>query len=125
MIVILELSGCVSRPLSTEKVRDLEYVILEEHEIPEELMEKIEKIRYKAFRSVYEDAGVLYIAQGFGAQLHTGYKVEVTAVYETENAVCFHSRLLGPEKDEEVEEISTFPFVVIKMESLEKDVIFL
>ena len=126
VLVILSglLTGCIEKPLQKEKIRELTFVVLAEEEIPEELMEQIEKRKEKPFRMSYEDAGVLYIAEGYGVQPKTGYRVEVTEFYETENAVCFHTHLMGPEKGVETEEVETFPYVVIAAEEIGKAVIF-
>ena len=65
-----------------------------------------------------------FLLEGYGAQLKTGYSVEVTGLYETSNAVYFHTNLLGPEKGEETKEITTFPYVVVMLEAIEKNVVF-
>lgn len=124
ILMLWSLTGCIAEPLKTEKLRDLTFIVLTKEEIPKELMEWIENEKQDAFQMTYEDAGNLYIVEGYGAQPKTGYSIEVTDVYETENAVYFHSSLLGPDKSEEVEEITTFPYVVIKTESIGKEVVF-
>ena len=50
--------------------------------------------------------------------------VDHDAVPETEDAVFIHTTLLGPEAGEEIKEISTFPYVVVKLEYIDKYVIF-
>lgn len=118
------LTGCIEEPLQTEKIQELEFVTLTEEELPKELKEQIENEKAHTFRMSYEDADVLYIAEGYGAQPKTGYRVEVVQVYETENAISFHTHLLGPEKGVEMEEIETYPYVVIAMKDIGKAVIF-
>ena len=54
----------------------------------------------------------------------TGYSVEVSELYETENAVVFHTRLMGPEKSEKTKEIATYPYVVVRMKDGKKSVEF-
>lgn len=124
IIVTGILTGCISEQRQTEKARELTVAIVENEDIPEELLGQIEKKKEKAFRMSYEDAGVLYIAEGYGAQQKTGYSVEVAECYETENAVYFHSHLMGPEKGEEVQEIKSFPYIVIATQAIGKPVIF-
>lgn len=121
---LVTLTGCVSKMTLTEKSRDLEFEVLAIEEIPKEMLEKIEEKKEKPFRMTYEDAGHLYIAEGYGIQEHTGYSVEVTDVYETQDTICFHTNLLGPEKSEEVKDMETFPYIVIKLKSIGKDVFF-
>ena len=56
--------------------------------------------------------------------MKTGYSVEVTELYETENAIFIHTNLLGPGKEEETKEITTFPYVVVKLKLIDKNVVF-
>ncbi len=122
--VLLLMAGCVSRPQKTEKLRDLAFTVMEKDEVPQEFKKTIEESKHMPFRLTYADQGILYIAEGYGAQKKTGYSVTVTEVYETENAVYIHTNLMGPEKGEETKEITTFPYVVIKLEYIEKTVVF-
>lgn len=117
-------TGCVSRPQKTRKLRDLEYVIVDKDLIPPELQLLIEENKSMPFKLTYSDQGKLYIAEGYGAQPTTGYSVEVNGLYETEDAIYIHTNLLGPGKEEEIKEISTFPYVAVQLEALEKKVMF-
>ncbi|MEE1086172.1 MAG: protease complex subunit PrcB family protein [Schaedlerella sp.] len=124
MVIAGILTGCVSGSLKTEKVRELTFVVLEEDEVPEELMGQIEKKKEKAFRMSYEDGGILYISEGYGRQQNAGCHVEAEEVYETENAVCLHTHLMGPEKEEESEKGEMFPYIVVAVEAIGKPVVF-
>lgn len=85
-------------------------------------MAMIQEQKADAFQGTYEDRGYLYIVEGYGEQPTTGYSVEVTEVYETENAVVMDTTLLGPPKDEEILDKTTYPYVVIKLEAIDKEV---
>lgn len=122
-------AGCVTRQPETEKLQDLEFTVVDEDEIPEEFAEVIEAKKEKPFKLTFTDRTsgedpVLYIAEGYGAQPESGYSVSVTEVYETENAVCVRTELLGPDKGEDTEETITFPYVVVCIEYSEKSVVF-
>ena len=123
-LLLLVLTGCISRPQKIPKLRDLDFTVLNKEDVPEELEEQIIQEQHIPFRLTYTDQGKLYIAEGYGAQLKTGYSVEVKEVYETENAVYFHTNLLGPEKGEETKDITTFPYVVIMLDAVDKTVVF-
>lgn len=123
-LLFLMLTGCVSRQQKTEKLRDLEFTVLDKEEVPAEFKEIIETNQSMPFRLTYADQGKLYIAEGYGAQPKTGYSVEVKEFYEAEEAVYIHTNLLGPEKGEDTKEITTFPYVVIELEYIEKPVVF-
>lgn len=122
--LLLMLTGCVSKQQKTEKLRDLEFTVLDKNAVPAEFKEIIETNKSMPFRLTYADQGKLYIAEGYGAQPKTGYSVEVKELYETEEAIYIHTNLLGPEKGEDTKDITTFPYVVIELESIEKPVVF-
>lgn len=123
-LFLFTLTGCVSEPVKTEKLRDLEFTVLDKLSVPDEFQTLIEEKKEKPFRLTYADAEELYIAEGYGAQLKTGYSVEVTELYETENAIFIHTNLLGPGKEEGTKEITTFPYVVVKLKLIDKNVVF-
>lgn len=123
-LLVLILSGCVSRPQKTEKLRDLDFTVMDKEKVPNELKTAILENRDLPFKLTYADQGYLYIAEGYGPQLKSGYSVEVTGLYETENAIYIHTNLLGPEKGEKTEEVTTYPYVVVKLEYIDKNVIF-
>ena len=72
----------------------------------------------------YGYKGYLYIARGYGTKKTTGYSVEVFQCYETGNSVVIKTGLQGPGKKEEILKKKTYPYVVIKMEYTDKQVVF-
>ena len=109
---------------TSEKLRDLEFTVLDKEAVPPELSGVIEEKKEKPFQLSYGDQGVLYIAEGYGGQPTSGYSVEVNSLYETEDAVCIRTSLMGPEKGEETEETVTYPYVVVQLEYIGKDIVF-
>lgn len=118
------LSSCSVKKLSSQKLRDVDFTVVDEADIPEELMAEIKTAKNDQMKLSYADAGYLYAARGYGRQDSTGYSITVDACYETETAVCVETTLLGPEKGEKILEEQTYPYVVIKMEYTEKQVTF-
>lgn len=116
--------GCASQTDKTEKLRDLEFTVLDKDEIPESFMEEISKRVEKGFKLTLEDQGYLYIAEGYGKQETSGYSIEVAKLYETENAIYVQTDLIGPSNDEEIVEKPTYPYIVLKTESVDKNVVF-
>ena len=123
-LLVLMLSGCISRPTKTEKLRDLEFTVIDKERVPNELKQAILENRELPFKLTYADQGYLFIAEGYGPQPKSGYSVEVTGLYETENAVYIHTNLLGPEKGEKTKDVTTYPYVVVRMEYIEKNIVF-
>ncbi len=116
--------GCSVKKTNTEKLRDVEVTVLEEEKIPEELMVQIEEKKSNSFKITYADKDALYIARGYGEQKTSGYSIEVKECYETKNAIYIHTNLIGPSKEEKIVEAETFPYVAVKMEFIDKNVVF-
>lgn len=122
--MLMLISGCGKEAEEIEKIRDLEYTVLEEGNVPGELLEKIKEKRKEPFEMTYESEGYLYIAKGYGTQATSGYSVRVMEVYEAEPGIVFLTELLGPGKEEPVLQVETYPYIVIKLQAMELEVIF-
>lgn len=118
------LTACSVTKTDKDKIRDIDFTVVDTEAVPEELAAQIEEAKAEPFRLTYGDDGYLYIARGYGTKDTSGYSVEVPECYETSNAVCMKSSLLGPDKTEEVQNKPTYPYVVIKMEYSDKNVEF-
>lgn len=116
-------AGCGGRP-KEEKVADLDFTVLDETSIPDELKEIIEGKKAEAFKLTYSDENFLYIAVGYGEQPTGGYSIQVNDLYLTEKNIYLNTDLLGPGKKEEVSATATCPYLVIKMEYRQETVIF-
>ena len=116
LIITMLATGCSSETLSTEKLRDIDFTVVDEDDIPEPLEEMIDEREDKPFKLTYADNGVLYIAVGYGKQPTTGYSIQVKELYESENAIYIHTNLIGPAKDEKIIERETDPYIVIKIQ---------
>lgn len=121
---LLSLSACSVEKLSTEKIREIDFTVIEEKNIPEELQVMISEKENTPFKMTYADQGELFVAQGYGAQQTSGYSIEVKECFETENAIYVHTNLIGPSKEEKIVETETYPYIVIKMEFIDKNVVF-
>ena len=118
------LCACGMENPSTEKIRDLEYTVVEDEDLPAQLMEKIEEHKTEAFKLTYQDEQYLYVVQGYGQQETGGYSIRLKEFYLTEDAICFATELYGPKKEETVCEGATFPYIVVKTEKREECVLF-
>lgn len=118
------LTGCISTVRETKRIGEPEFEIVEKDAVPEEFLRVIKEEQETPFCLTYTDHGELYLARGYGRKDKTGYSVEVSELYETENAVVFHTSLLGPEKGEKTKEIATYPYVVVKLKDVKKTVEF-
>lgn len=118
------LTGCISTVRETKRIGEPKFAVVEKDAVPEEFARVIREEQEEPFCLTYADQGELYLARGYGRQEKTGYSVEVSELYETENAVVFHTRLMGPKKGEKTKEIATYPYVVVKLKDGKKPVEF-
>lgn len=116
--------ACGKKQDPMEKIKDLEYTVIAEDNIPKELLAKIEEKKENAFRLTFEDQGFLYICMGYGTQQTGGYSIAVNALYETANVVYIDTNLIGPSPEEKKNQVKSYPYVVVKMEFLDKPVVF-
>lgn len=122
--MIIFTAGCSTEKISVKKLRDIPFTVVDEEQIPEELEELIDEKEEQPFKLTYADGGALYIAVGYGEQPTSGYSIEVKELYETKNAIYIHTNLIGPAKDEKIVERETTPYIVIKLEFIDKNVVF-
>lgn len=118
------LFGCGVEKTDESKVEDIDYCIVEENDIPKELMAKIQEKKAADLKMVFENDDFVYIVRGYGEQETGGYSIQVTDVYLTKNAVVFRSNLVGPSKDQVKNVVPSYPYVVLKIQNMEKNVIF-
>lgn len=124
VIIILLLSGCSIEKVKEEKLKDIEFTIVEEDEIPEELLATIEEKKGSEFKATFADKESLYIIRGYGKQQTGGYSISVNELYLTENAIYVKTNLIGPSGGETASEAESYPYVVVKMEFMDKSVVF-
>ena len=117
-------AGCGEKVSKPEKIKDVEYTVQEESQVPEELLAKMKEKQKEPFQMTYATDGYLYIAKGYGTQATSGYSIRVLELYEAAEGIVFSSELLGPAKDEPVLQVETYPSIVIKIPNLGLDVLF-
>ncbi len=123
-MTMLFMAGCSIKKDSGEKVRDLEFTVAGEGELPQELRSILAEKKAQPFKLSFTDDQNLYIAIGYGPQSTGGYSIQVKELYLTDNSVVIQTELLGPEKGEEAAPEASYPFIVVKTELLENPIIF-
>ncbi|MBR5509920.1 MAG: protease complex subunit PrcB family protein [Lachnospiraceae bacterium] len=124
ILTIWMLCGCGVQTQDEEKIQDLDFTVLETEKIPEELRSVLEEKKKDPFKVTYEDEGYLYICIGYGEQQSSGYSIAIQELYLTSNAIYVDSELLGPGNGEDTAKATTCPYVVLKLEDLDKSVVF-
>lgn len=123
-LILIFLSGCSMQTNQTEKLQDLEYTIVEEADLPEELRTILEEKKKESFKLTYEAEDSLYLCVGYGEQATGGYSISVNELYLSENAIYFDTKLIGPEPSEPAAEAASYPYLAVKTAYLDKPVVF-
>lgn len=118
------LCGCTVEKTSRTKIADLTYTIVEDGDIPEELMKAIEEKKAADFKLTYEVSDELYIIRGYGEQETGGYSIRIKECYLTANAILFDTELVGPRKGETTSTSPSYPYIVIKTKNCDKSTVF-
>lgn len=123
-LLCLSVAACAAKKDPMEKIKDWEFTVIAEENIPEELLAKIEEKKAEPFKMTFQDQGFLYICVGYGTQETGGYSIAVNALYETANALYVDTNLLGPGPEEKGNVTPSYPYIVLKAEFTEKPVVF-
>lgn len=124
LLLAVALTGCTFLSEERVKLKDLDFTVLGEEMIPEELKSIIEEKKAEPFQLTYSDRDNLYICIGYGEQTTGGYSIAVNELYLTDTAIYVNTELLGPDPSEKSNPTSSFPFIVIKTEHSDSPVIF-
>ncbi|MEI3280823.1 MAG: protease complex subunit PrcB family protein [Eubacterium ramulus] len=93
LVPILGLTGCGLQKTGTQKVRDLDYTVVTEQELPEELQKEIDERYTEDFKMTCMLDDSRYIVRGFGMQETGGYSIQVQDLYLAQNAIYFEADL--------------------------------
>lgn len=118
------LAGCSLLSEERVKLQDLGFTVVSEEKIPQELKTIIDEKKADPFKLTYSDAEYLYIVIGYGQQASGGYSIAVNDLYLTDEAIYVNTTLLGPESSETSNRVPSCPYIVLKMDYMDKPVVF-
>lgn len=124
LMIAAVLSGCGLKDAKEDKIKDIDFTVATEEELPEEFLSQIDDAKSEPFQLTYMDQGYLYIAVGFGKQDTSGYSIRINECSEGKTQIRFRTELVGPEPDEKTVKADTWPWIAVKMEETDKSVIF-
>ena len=120
----LTAGGCGVRELSDDKKGDVDYTVVPEEDLPETLKGAIAERMTKPFKLSYVDKDELYLVTGYGEQPSGGYSVVINDLYLTDNTIVFETTLVGPDESDNVSSGTTYPYIVVKTEYIDYEVVF-
>ena len=107
-----------------EELKELEFTVVEEERLPEELLKIIEEKKAESFKLTYADGGYLYLCVGYGKQQTGGYSISVNKLGATENAIYLDTNLIGPQEADAKNASPSYPYLVVKTPFMDKTVVF-
>lgn len=116
-------NGCKVIKIEEAEREQLKFALIEADEVPETIKNILEEKKKKEFQFTYKSGNELYLFKGYGQQMSGGYSIQVTDLSESENALFFETRLIGPEEVDPGSEPS-YPFIGVKLEYRDKPVQF-
>ena len=91
-------------------------------EIPQEVKKVIDEKKGSEFKLAYTDPEYTYILIGYGKQDYQGYSIILKKLYETTNSIYVQTKFKGPKEYSNIQS-ETFPYIVIKIESTNKNIL--
>ncbi len=125
LVTVLFAGGCsVEKEGAADKISDVDFTVVEEIDIPEEVKTLIDERKANPFQVAFVTGESTYIMVGYGEQPTGGYSITVDECYLAEDGIHVVTNLLGPEKDATVDSNLSYPYIVLKTEATDKEVIF-
>lgn len=117
------LGGCSIEEPAQQKVADLDYTLVAEEDIPQTLMTQIETAKNEEMKLTFFDGEYLYLVKGYGQQ-PAGSSIQVLELYQGKDGIVFDTQLLGGGENADSETTSAYPYIVVKVQSDEQNVVF-
>ena len=106
-----------------EKTSDVDFTVCDDSKVPKEFLQEINKKKSEEFFATFSDGDYMYVAKGYGKQPTGGYGINVTELYNTKEKIVMDTNLIGPGQKDLVLREATYPYIVVKMEYSQKDVV--
>ncbi len=120
-------TGCQQKQDREKAAKEKEwpYTVVAIRDCPEDFLAELEEKKVNPFQMSYMDGEYLYIARGYGEQATGGYSIAVHGLYERGDAqLCLKTELKGPGKEETVKQKASYPYVIVKTEKTDREVLF-
>ena len=122
--LMILLTGCEMKQVGNMAKTEVEFTVVEPDEVPSELAVIIEENKQGEIKLTYEDQGYMYLVRGYGQQKTGGYSIAVNEVFLAEDGLHVDTSLIGPPRDQEIRDEASYPYLVIKSEAQEAEVLF-
>lgn len=121
LLLMLILTACTEE--SKGDKMEVKFTVVEEGKLPEKLNSLINEKKSAEFRFSYADGNSLYLARGYGAKTNGGYSIKVKELFVQDDEIHFITELTGAEQQDLVVNSTSYPYIVVKTEFIDKTVI--
>ncbi len=123
-LLAMGIVGCGMIQKKSREGKDLDYTVMKEEDFPAQVQKVLEVKKQEEFQMSYQCEGELYLLRGYGIQSTGGYSIQVEYVREIGDEIHIKTKLVGPETREEQKEAISNPYIVVKVDSGNKSVVF-
>ena len=120
--IVFLLGGCMEKGKQQNR-KSTDFTVCTEDQLPDEVKTLIEQKKETPLQFTYRLQKDQYIAIGYGEQNGGGYSIKVAECSEDSNNIYVDTTLLGSE--ESLEDVKSYPYIVLKCLKSEKKVVFL
>jgi hypothetical protein len=113
------LAGCAIEDAPEQKSQ-VDFTLVAAEDIPAQLFEQIEEAKAQEMKIVFYDGEFLYLVRGYGAQ-PGGSNIQILELYRTEDGLVLDTELTGVDESQTT---SAYPYLVVKVQSDEQNVVF-
>lgn len=124
IFLTITIAGCGIRNMGTQEEEAVDYTVVKEEDIPQEVSAVIEDKKHSEFQMTYQSGDYLYILRGYGLQNSGGYSIQVKKLTAAEDILYFQTELIGPSTKDQQQQNVSYPYIVVKMEYRDAPVIF-
>lgn len=117
------LAGCGVGERGSEKLSEPDYTLVAAEDVPQELQTQIDSSKMQEMKFTFFDEETLYIVRGYGAQ-PAGSSIQVLELYATKEGLFLDTQLVGGGENKENTTTSAYPYIVVKLQSGEQNVVF-
>lgn len=121
-LLVLLLTGCVADDYG--KRTRLDFTVVVPEDIPQELQEIIDSHKEKEIQMSYDGEDGMYIIRGYGKQPTGGYSISADVLEMAEDGIHLTTTLLEPDVQENPVKEPSYPYLVIRTEKSDANIIF-
>lgn len=109
-----------------EKTGEISYEVVSAENVPEELQKLIQERMESEFRLSFSEGEDLYLVVGYGRQETGGYSIQIRDLYLAGDVIYMDTELQGPlpEETADVKDSTAAPWIVVKMQKMDKTIYF-